>query len=139
MKNGILFISPSVEDAGILSRILGSVSIPLRRAEDLKQAVRKFLSEPIGAVLTEAHLADGDWIDVLKFVRKSGKPAAVVVTHRFADGKFWEDVLGQGAYDLLPQPFSCEEVQRILLNALAGPAAFKGPADAAFKKAAPAA
>ena len=131
MKNGVLFISPSVEDAGILSRILGSVSVPLRRADDLKQALCKLESEPIGAVVTEAHLPDGDWIDVLKLVWKSGKQAAVVVTDRFADGKFWEDVLDQGAYDLLPQPFCSGEVQRILLNALDWRAAFREAAPAA--------
>jgi two-component system response regulator PilR (NtrC family) len=111
--------------------MLGSVSISLRRASDLKEALWKLEAEPFGVVLTEAQLPDGNWIEVLQHLKQSGKRTAVVVTHRFADGQFWADILDLGAYDLLPQPFCSGEVQRILANALVPSAAIRRAAPAA--------
>ena len=131
MKNSVLFISPSGEDANTLSSMLGSVSISLRRAGDLKEALWKLEAEPFGVVLTEAQLPDGNWTDVLQHLKQSGKRTAVVVTHRFADGQFWAEILELGAYDLLPQPFCSGEVQRILANALEPSASIRRAAPAA--------
>ena len=131
MREGVLFISPSGEDANTLSGMLGSVSISLRRASDLKEALWKLEAEPFGVVLTEAQLPDGSWTDVLQHLKQSGKRTAVVVTHRFADGQFWAEILELGAYDLLPQPFCSGEVQRILANALDPPAPIRRAAPAA--------
>jgi DNA-binding NtrC family response regulator len=131
MRNAVLFISPSGEDAKTLSSMLGSVSIPLRRATGLEEALRKLESERFGVVLTEAELPDGSWTDVLQYVKRSGKRTAVVVTHRFADGQLWAEILDLGAYDLLPQPFCSGEVQRILANALEPPVPVKRAAPAA--------
>jgi DNA-binding NtrC family response regulator len=118
MREGVLFVSPSGEDAKTLSSMLDCVSIAMRRAGSLKEALRKLEAEPFGVVLTEAQLPDGNWTDVLQHLKQSGKRTSVVVTHRFADGQFWADILDLGAYDLLPQPFCSGEVQRILANAL---------------------
>jgi DNA-binding NtrC family response regulator len=82
-------------------------------------------------VLTEALLPDGNWTDVLQYLKRSGKGTVVVVTNRFADGQFWSDILDLGAYDLLPQPFCSGEVQRILANALDLPAPLRRAAPAA--------
>jgi DNA-binding NtrC family response regulator len=131
MKNSVLFISPSGEDAKTLSGMLGSVSISLRRAGDLGEALRKLETECFGVVLTEALLPDGNWTDVLQYLKRSGKGTVVVVTNRFADGQFWSDILDLGAYDLLPQPFCSGEVQRILANALDLPAPLRRAAPAA--------
>jgi DNA-binding NtrC family response regulator len=131
MREGVLFISPSGEDAKTLSSMLGSVSIALRRACNLKEALRKLEAEPFGVVLTEAQLPDGNWTDVLQHLKQFGKRTAVVVTHPFADGQFWADILELGAYDLLPQPFCSGEVQRILANALEPSAPIRRAAPAA--------
>ena len=131
MREGVLFISPSGKTQEHCLSMLGSVSIAMRRAGSLKEALRKLEAEPFGAVLTEAQLPDGNWTDVLQHVKRSGKRTAVVVTHRFADGQFWADILELGAYDLLPQPFCSGEVQRILANALEPSAPIRRAAPAA--------
>ena len=131
MREGVLFVSPSGEDAKTLSSILSSISIAMRRAGSLKEALRKLEAEPFGVVLTEAQLPDGNWTDVLQHVKRSGKRTAVIVTHRFADVQFWADILDLGAYDLLPQPFYSGEVQRILANALLPVAPIRRAAPAA--------
>ena len=54
-------------------------------------------------------------MDVLKIVRSSN--AKLVVTHPWADARFWAEAINMGAYDLLVQPFLATEVRRVLASA----------------------
>lgn len=121
MKNGVLFISPSADDARALSEMLSRVGIPSAHARDLNQARNMLEARTFGAVLTEAKLPDGGWQDVMRLVGRVRRRMAVVVTDMLADARFWADVLESGAYDLLPKPFCAGEVQRILANAVDQP------------------
>lgn len=124
MRNGVLFVSPSIEHAEVLSGMLTPLSIPLAHVQDLQRALSKLEHEAFGVVLTEADLPDGSWLDVMKTVGKERRSTAVIVTCSFADASFWADVMDLGAYDLLPQPFCRSEVQRIIKNALSAPPGF---------------
>ena len=124
MRNGILFVSPSAEDASILAEMLNPLSIPLEHAPDVRRARVKLDCEMFGVLLTEASLPDGSWEDVMNVAEEARLCSTIVVTHPFADARFWADVLDMGAYDLLPQPFCRSEVQRILSNALTARAAY---------------
>ena len=131
MKNGVLFISPSAEDAHTLSEMLARIAVPFEHTEDIHRTRQKLKTDVFGAVLTEARLADGNWLDVLRLVGETRSGAAVVVTDQLADARFWADVLDCGAYDLLPKPFCCREVHRILSNALREPPQLRRAAPAA--------
>ena len=65
-------------------------------------------------VLTDTALPDGDWRDALDIVGQARPNVQVIVCSRLADPSLWIDVLEWGAYDLLVQPYQCEEVRRIL-------------------------
>jgi len=106
MKNAVLFVSPSFEDARTLAPMLAAVDIPFSHVTDLAHAKKLLESQPFGAVLTEAALSDGSWKDVVGVVGRIKRRVAVVVTDLLADARFWVDVLECGAYDLLPKPFS---------------------------------
>jgi DNA-binding NtrC family response regulator len=121
MKSGILFVSPSLDDAKSLDDILSRVAIPMRQAVDVATARQLLDREPFGAVLTESRLPDGNWLDVIRLVARKLPGLAVVVTDRLADARFWADVLESGAYDVLVKPFYSREVQRILANAVYDP------------------
>ena len=121
MTSGVLFISPSADDARTLSEMLSSVGIPFVHARNLNQARNMLEARAFGAVLTEARLPDGGWLDVIRLVARIKRRVAVVVTDMLADARFWADVLESGAYDLLPKPFCSGEVQRILANAVDQP------------------
>jgi len=121
MKNAVLFVSPSVEDARTLAPMLEAVGIPFSHAADLTQAKKLLEFKLFGAVLTEASLPDGTWEDVVEVVGRIRRGVAVVVTDLLADARFWVDVLDVGAYDLLAKPFCCGEVQRVLANAVDRP------------------
>jgi DNA-binding NtrC family response regulator len=117
MRREVLFISPSREDATVLSQILRSVSTSLDHVADLKHARAIMQGEPYQVILTEANLPDGTWRDVLELARKTEPAPDVIVTDASADARFWAEALNLGAYDLIAQPFATAEVQRILANA----------------------
>ena len=114
MGSGILFVSPDGDDATVVSRMLGSLSVSIEHVADLKQARVKMQRRTYEVVLTAAHLADGTWLDVLDVARRVAPHAEVIVTDRDADARFWAEALNLGAYDLIAQPFAPGEVQRIL-------------------------
>ena len=121
MQGKVLFVSPSAEHAGVLTEMLKSLSIELEQAPDLRRAKSRLDQEKYGVILTEARLPDGNWEDIKKLVDEARLYTTVVVTDPFADARFWADVLQLGCYDVLAQPFSCSEVQRIISNAFTPP------------------
>jgi DNA-binding NtrC family response regulator len=121
MRIGVLFVSPHREDAALLSRILGSLPMLLEHVADLKQASATILDEPYRVILTEAHLPDGSWRDVLELARRFTPGSDVIVTDATADARFWAEALNLGAYDFIAQPFATAEVLRILSNACSRP------------------
>ena len=125
MQHGVLFVSPSSDDADLLSQMLQPLSIPVQQVPDLRQARARLDYEKYGVVLTEARLPDGDWKDVMTAVAEVSVASPVVVTQAFADARFWADVLAAGGYDVLTQPFYRPEVQRIISNALTPTAAYR--------------
>jgi DNA-binding NtrC family response regulator len=117
MNATVLFVSPHRGDADRLSQMLSPLPLDLDHVPDLRQARTKLGERYYRVILTEAGLPDGSWMDVLSLARGASPGAEVIVTDRHADARFWAEVLNLGAYDLLVQPFSTPEVQRILGNA----------------------
>jgi two-component system response regulator PilR (NtrC family) len=119
MGKGVLFVSPRREDAKTLSRMLGSLSVPIDYVADLAHARAMIRDGNYPVILTEANLRDGTWLDVLDLAHRVTPRSEVIVTDATADARFWAEVLNMGAYDLIAQPFATGEVQRILSNACA--------------------
>ena len=69
---------------------------------------------PVQVVVTDAALPDGDWRRVIEIVVRPCPNIEVVVCSRFGDPKLWLDVLEEGGYDVLVEPFEHEEVRRIV-------------------------
>jgi DNA-binding NtrC family response regulator len=111
----VLFVSPSDRDARSLSSMLADSSMELVHAVGLRTAAERLKSRLFPVVLTEAHLEDGTWLDVLHLARPA--KAELVVTDPWADARFWAEAINMGAYDLLVQPFQPIEVQRVLASA----------------------
>ncbi len=121
MRRGVLFVSPHANDAETLKRMLEPLDVPLGHAANLKQAGFRLEHDRFGVVLTEATLPDGSWLEVMDLARRLQPSPEVIVTHPFADSRFWAEALSLGAYDLLAQPFYAAEVQRIVSNACTRP------------------
>ncbi|MBZ5623403.1 MAG: response regulator [Acidobacteriia bacterium] len=121
MRSRILFISGHRDDARNLSQMLQSLPLILDQVGTLYHARTKLQQEDYDVILTEAALADGNWLDVLHLARESPRELEVIVTDPHADARLWAEALNLGAYDLLTQPFYQPEVRRILYNACSRP------------------
>jgi DNA-binding NtrC family response regulator len=120
MRSRILILSGLPNDARELSQMLQDLPVILDFAENLQQARAKLLQEAdYQAILTEASLPDGKWLDALHLVRECPQSPQVVVTSPQADARLWAEALNLGVYDVLAQPFYEPEVRRILSNACA--------------------
>jgi DNA-binding NtrC family response regulator len=115
VNSSVLFVSPYVQDADSLAKILSEVSIPVVHASNIKDAQAKLGAANFSVVLTEANLEDGTWLDVLDLTTRRG--TELVVTDAWADPGFWAAAINRGAYDLLAQPFRGTEVRRVLASA----------------------
>ena len=116
MRSQILFVSGDRGEARQLTQMLHELPLALDHATSVRQARSKLGKKLFNAVLTEAALPDGDWLDVLKMSRDLPSETQLIVTDARADARFWAEALNLGAYDMLAQPFYEPEVRRILSN-----------------------
>jgi len=116
MRSRILFISGHHDDVRHVTEMLHELPLAIDHAGSVGQARTKLRQKQFRAVVTEASLPDGNWLDVLHLTRDTASEPEVIVTDRQADARFWAEALNLGAYDLLPQPFYEPEVRRILHN-----------------------
>lgn len=87
---------------------------------DCNEARRMLETQPlVQVVVTDTALPDGDWRRVLEIVRQGRVNIEAVVSLRLSDHALWMDVLEQGGYDVLAEPYQHEEVQRIVEAAAA--------------------
>lgn len=117
MRSRILLLSAATEDSRQLSRMLQGLPMIVEQANDLRQARARLRETEYQAVLTEAFLPDGNWLDVLHLARECPQELQVLVTSPQADAALWAEALNLGVYDVLAQPFYGPEVRRILSNA----------------------
>ena len=115
MDSSVLFVTPYPQDGRYVAKMLDDISIPVVRASNLTEAAAKLETGRFNVVLTEANLEDGTWLNVLELTRAAG--IELVVTHAWADARFWATAINLGAYDMLAQPFSRMEVGRVLAGA----------------------
>jgi DNA-binding NtrC family response regulator len=73
----------------------------------------------VQVVLTDRALPDGDWRAVLEIVAQGRANVQVVVCSRLCDHQLVIDVLEEGAYDVLLEPYQREEIRRVLEAAAA--------------------
>jgi DNA-binding NtrC family response regulator len=102
--------------AAILSG-LGVESLWVRRCREALELLRT--QPPLQIVLTDTTLEDANWCDLLRAVGNHDSQASVVVVAPpSADEVLWSEVMWRGAYDMLVEPFTRNEAQRILEGAL---------------------
>ena len=95
--------------------VLESCGIELLLVCDCNEAHRMLGTQPpVQVVVTDTALPDGDWRRLLEIVVQACANIEVVVCSRLGDPNLWLDVLEQGGYDVLVEPFDHEEVRRTL-------------------------
>jgi DNA-binding NtrC family response regulator len=100
--------------------VLQSCDIEVLPVCNCDEARRMLEIEPlVQVVVTEARFRDGDWRRVFEIVERGRRRIEVAVCSRMGDPRLWLDVLEQGGYDVLVEPFEHEEVRRIVEAAAA--------------------
>ncbi len=117
----------------LLLNALESCGIEVLPVCNCNEARRMLETQPVQAVVTDAVLPDGDWRRVLEIVEQGRRKIEVVVCSRLGDSKLWLDVLEQGGYDVLVQPYQREEIKRIV-EAAAARSYIRPPAQARSHK-----
>ena len=109
---------------------LESCGIEVLPVCDCSEARRMLEAQRIvQVVITDARLHDGDWRRMFEIVERGRRKIEVVVCSRLGDPKLWLDVLEQGGYDVLVQPYQREEIKRIV-EAAAARSFMRSPAEA---------
>ena len=98
-------------------RGIGVDSLWVRRCWEARELLQ---TQPaLDTVVTDATLEDGNWCDVLRAVVDYDPQASVVVVApSSADEILWSEVMWRGVHDMLVEPFTKKEAQRVLEGAL---------------------
>jgi two-component system response regulator PilR (NtrC family) len=73
----------------------------------------------LDVVVTDTRLPDGSWQDLIEFVDANHIMAQIVVSTRLLEQCLCAEVFKRGAYDLLVEPYSIDELRRVLEAAAA--------------------
>jgi DNA-binding NtrC family response regulator len=99
---------------------LESCGIEVLPVCDCNEARRMLETKPpVQVVITDSALPDGNWRRVLEIVAQECANIEVVVSLPLGDSTLWLDVLEQGGYDVLVEPYQHEEIRRIVEAAVA--------------------
>lgn len=114
----VLAVFSAREDRTSLASIFAHSTWKLRFTRALLQTQTVLGRAPVGVVISEAFLSDGNcWKDLLNEILKMEDPPPLIVTDRLADEHLWAEVLNLGAYDLIAKPFDAGEVLHAVTTA----------------------
>ena len=112
MNERLLLVQPPHRRPELL-RLLDGKSLQISMASDFREAQKKLTEEAFDLLLP-----DGTWRDLLQLNLRLHQPCEMIVCSACGDEELWAEALQRGAYDLLVEPFSRQEVYRIIRSAL---------------------
>jgi DNA-binding response OmpR family regulator len=89
----------------------------LLEAHDRNEALKQLQRELVQVVITSSEFTEWDWKKLLNNLLRRPKPPQLIVTSPTADEHLWSEVLNCGGYDVLPEPFRRDEVERVVAAA----------------------
>jgi DNA-binding response OmpR family regulator len=113
----VLTIGEFEQDRPLLHDIFRTYGWTLLEACDRRHAMACLERNPVDVVLAESDLPNWNWKKILNDLRRLAQPPQLIVTSRTADDYLWSEVLNFGGYDVLPQPFDRDEVERVIAAA----------------------
>lgn len=116
-----LLISAHSDDQVVLHELFNRFNWHLKSVPTCREALTCLSGSDIAVVICEQDceqdLPDGDWKLVLNRLNCLLAPPNLIVTSRLAGDGLWSEVLNLGGYDVLAQPFDCQEVHRVVFLA----------------------
>ncbi len=110
-----LVVTAHREGVAFLRQVFRDAKWILLEAHSVAEALRVTGRRRVDLVVTERELPDGNWRRLLDTLRTTcAMLAPLIVTARLADDYLWAEVLNEGGFDVLAQPFNREEVIRVV-------------------------
>jgi DNA-binding NtrC family response regulator len=106
-EEGLLLLHEVFRDAGWL----------LLEARDRRKALEYIDRHTVQVVIASCDVNEWSWQNVLDNLRRRDPAPQLIVTCRTADEQLWSEVLNCGGYDVLPQPFQRDEIERVVASA----------------------
>jgi len=114
-----LIISQREGNLDRLRPVVETLGSAVRGARSCAEASRVLSNDPsILLVLTDSHLPDGNWMDVMDLAARARERVNVVVVSPGVDICLYIEVMNQGAYDFIAADFTVSEVVHVVRLAL---------------------
>lgn len=112
-----LLVGSHPESRLLLHEVFKKQGWRLYEASGRRRALECLERQPVQVVMADADAPGWSWKKVLQDLQQMINPPQLVVTSRLADDFLWSEVLNRGGYDVLPEPFQREEVERVISSA----------------------
>jgi DNA-binding response OmpR family regulator len=112
-----LLVGEYGSDRPLLHGIFRDAGWRLWEAPDRRQALDCLERQAVQVVISEKDGPQWHWKWLLTDLRRLANPPQLIVTSHTADDSLWAEVLNIGGYDVLPQPFNRDEVERVVASA----------------------
>jgi len=89
----------------------------LIEARDRRSALGHLDHDRIHVVIANCETPGCNWRQLLRILSQRVCPPQLIVTSRTADDHLWSEVLNCGGYDVLPEPFRRDEIERVVASA----------------------
>lgn len=101
----------------LLQEVFREAGWILLEARDRNKALECIDHHPVQVVIASCEVGEWNWKRVLDNLRGREPQPQLIVTSRTADEQLWSEVLNCGGYDVLPQPFQRDEIERVVASA----------------------
>jgi DNA-binding response OmpR family regulator len=112
-----LLVGEHGEGRLLLDEVFRSAGWLLLEAGDRPKALECIDRHPVQVVIASCEHDEWSWKELLDHLRRRRHPPQLIVTCRTADEQLWSEVLNCGGYDVLPQPFHRDEIERVVASA----------------------
>ena len=113
VPNGLV-VTPDYNMRGNLGEALLLCGVAPIFAASVADASYHLATSSINFIVSEHHLSDGSYTDLLSIARTSVAPSPLVVISPTGDWPDYFDAIDRGAYDFLAYPLIPGELQRIV-------------------------
>jgi len=112
-----LLVGDYESECALLRGIFRDAGWRLWEAPNRLRALATLRQHPVEVVISEKDGLRWNWRRLFNDLRDLAQPPQLIVTSRTANDSLWAEVLNIGAYDVLPQPFHRDEVERVVAAA----------------------
>ena len=112
-----LLVGDFPESRALIRDVFREAGWRLIEARDRKGAKEHLQRDSVQVLIMNSQVPGWPWKTVLRNLARMSQPPQLIVTSRTADDHLWSEVLNCGGYDVLPEPFRRDEVERVVASA----------------------